>query len=316
MMNVKIICTAVAAVAAVGIWWWMRGDPDGGYVFRARFNAIQERICTVDGIEWHYGVADGKAVLVKAVRCGSQATEFALPSKLDGFPVTVVVGSVFRKDDPVRSLTIPEGVTDIALHAFSGVGVETLALPSSVTNLSVFNVVSCKKFIVSPDNPKYCSMNGMLCSRDGKVLLHGIGGDVRVPDGVERIDDGAFWHRSLVSVKLPDSVREIGCMAFLECGELRKVNLSPKVRNIAAWTFYGCTNLESVVIPSCVTNIDAYAFEGCKRLKEVAIPEGVVEIGHHAFANCESLESVTIPPSVKVIGDKAFSSCKNLSLCP
>lgn len=58
--------------------------------------------------------------------------------------------------------------------------------------------------------------------QDGKLVLHtytGTASSVRVPDGVEKIAEGAFKdHTGLTEVLLPDTLAEIGDQAFLNTG--------------------------------------------------------------------------------------------------
>ena len=245
-----------------------------------RFHSTRERSSTVGGIKWHYAVIDGEANIVKAVRRGPKpfSDSVVLPTNLDGYPVVGVWGSIFKNDDPVRSLVIPEGVKEIGGCAFDGVRLESVAIPSTVTNIDK-NALLCRnvrKFIVSPDNQNFREINGLVCTKDGKELIRCVGGDVIIPNGVDRIPDYAF---------------------------------------IGPFAFEGCLKLENVELPPGVTNIEDYAFEGCKQLKKIVIPDGVVEICRYAFANCESLESVTLPSTLQRIDGYAFSVCsRNLKM--
>ena len=314
-MKIKKACCAVAVAAAVaaGVSLWMRHDPDEGYCVRMRLNSARERTETIDGIRWHYGIVDGKALIVKAVRRGSGpfSDKLTLPAELGGCPVRAVCGSVFRQDDPVRSLTIPEGVTKIFENTFAGVKLESVSIPASVTNISS-NAVSSKtikEYVVSPDNPKFCAINKMILTKDGEELVCGVSGDVKIPEGVKRIPGWAFSNTTVTSVEIPVGLESLGDGAFDDCTELKSVSISPGVKVIPAFAFQGCLSLERVDLPPGVTNINAYAFEGCKSLKSIVIPEGVVQLEHHSFANCANLESVTIPSTVKYIACHAFSAC-------
>ena len=256
---------------------------------------------------------------MKAVRRGPKpfSDSVVLPTNLDGYPVAGVWGSIFKNDDPVRSLVIPEGVKEIGWCAFNGVRLESVAIPSTVTNIDK-NALSCRnvrKFIVSPDNQNFREINGLVCTKDGKELIRCVGGDVIIPNGVDRIPDYAFSGSDLRSVMIPEGVISIGDGAFNDCMELKSISIPPGVKNIGPFAFEGCLKLENVELPPGVTNIEDYAFEGCKQLKKIVIPDGVVEICRYAFANCESLESVTLPSTLQRIDGYAFSVCsRNLKM--
>ena len=309
-----IFCvTIILAVAAGAAWFWFGREPDSEYGMRVRFNSVPERTATVDGMKWHYAVVGGEAQIVKAVRRGAKpfSDHVVLPKELDGYPVAGVWGRIFKRNDPVRSLVIPEGVKEIGWSAFNGVRLDSVTIPSTVTNIDI-NALQCmnvRKYVVSPDNQDYCETNGLVCTKDGKSLVRCIGGDVTIPEGVTNIPSWAFSGSNLKSVVIPQGVVSIGMGAFTECKELKSISIPSGVTDVGAFAFKGCLSLEHVDFQPGVTNIEDYAFEGCKNLKKVVVPEGVVEICSYAFANCENLESVTLPSSVKRIGWYAFSCC-------
>ena len=309
-----IFCVTIILAIAVGAaWFWFSREPDSEYGMRVRFNSVPERTATVDGMKWHYAVVGGEAQIVKAVRRGAKpfSDHVVLPKELDGYPVTGVWGSIFKDNDPVRSLVIPEGVKEIGWCAFNGVRLDSVTIPSTVTNIGqdALQCMNVRKYVVSPDNQDYCETNGLVCTKDGKSLVRCIGGDVTIPEGVTNIPSWAFSGSNLKSVVIPQGVVSIGMGAFTECKELKSISIPSGVTDVGAFAFKGCLSLEHVDFQPGVTNIEDYAFEGCKNLKKVVVPEGVVEICSYAFANCENLESVTLPSSVKRIGWYAFSCC-------
>ena len=74
-------------------------------------------------------------------------------------------------------------------------------------------------FVVSEENPYYKSVNGVLYTRDGKILLsypeNRRGEHFDIPEGVEKIHSAAFYScNNLTSVKIPLSVSTIYDGAF------------------------------------------------------------------------------------------------------
>lgn len=100
----------------------------------------------------------------------------------------------------------------------------------------------------------------------------------------------AFEGSSITSITIPDSVTDIGMIAFGRC-----------------------TSLTSITIPDSVTSIGQYSFRGCSSLTSITIPNTVTSIKYEAFNGCTSLTSITIPNSVTYIGEEAFSGCLSLS---
>lgn len=129
------------------------------------------------------------------------------------------------------------------------------------------------------------------------------------------------------------AVTQIGSKAFCDCVSLISVKIPSTVKLIKDWAFSGCTQLTSVEIPEEIEYIDATAFYGCTTLpqtdglryagrflvcvadslkEEYTIQPGTRWIGANALSYLTSVRSVNIPSSVEVIGCFAFSCCPNL----
>ena len=123
----------------------------------------------------------------------------------------------------------------------------------------------------------------------------------------------SFFDSNIKSIKLPNSVTNIGNYAFAECRSLTSVTIPNSVTNIGEGVFNACSSLTSVTIPNSVTSIGGTAFGFCSNLTSVTIPNSVESIGYRAFWECSSLTSVTIPNSVTIIENYAFSGCTSLT---
>lgn len=95
-------------------------------------------------------------------------------------------------------------------------------------------------------------------------------------------------NKTLTSIKLPKTLKEIGSHAF-RC----------------------CKLTGNLIIPTGVTTIEMCAFADCNKLTgNLIIPEGVISVGELAFSNTYYVDggSLTIPASIKIIGNSAFPS--------
>lgn len=138
--------------------------------------------------------------------------------------------------------------------------------------------------IQNPDG-KLCSIDGMLYSRNGKLLYfcpRQRKGTVRIPDGTETICQNAFSVTQISELIIPASVKRLQKFA---CGD----------NNL----------LKKVIGGEGIVSFGQYAFYNCVRLTEFNLGKNVKLIGNAAFTNTE-LKTVDLPEGLKSVGDGAF----------
>ena len=171
------------------------------------------------------------------------------------------------------------------------------------------------------------------CDEDviGITKYNGSAANLDIPseiDGytVREIYDGAFREcTSLVSVKIPDTVENVGVGAFYGCSSLKSIDadknnsvyasengvLFNKNKDILVAYPMGKEDT-SYTVPDSVAVISETAFQYCTNLTTVIVPDSVEIIENEAFEFCYGLESITLPDSVKHIGNSAFFYCRSL----
>jgi len=269
------------------------------------------------GREGAYTIPEGILIIGEsAFQDCSGLTKVTIPDS-----VTSIRDFAFSSCQGLTSVTIPDSVTSIALRAFSYCsGLVSVTIPVSVTSIGENPFVQCPlSYIgVSPDNPTFEQMDGVLFDKQRKVLVSypgGREGTYTIPEGVQVIGDCAFEGCfNLTSVTIPNSVTSIADWAFGYCSGLTSVIIPNSVVSIGSYAFSGCDGLTNLTIGDSVTSIGNDAFEWCSGLTSVIIPNSVTSIGDGAFAWCSSLTSVTIPNSVTSIDDDAFEWCKKVTL--
>ena len=134
-------------------------------------------------------------------------------------------------------------------------------------------------------------------------------------------------------IVISDGIEVLGNGVFLNCKELKEVELPGTLKRIGTADPTGCpkilgtmtklegtfeyTALEEVVIPDSVKFIGEYAFSSCTKLRRVVLPDGLKEIKGYTFCWCKSLQEVEFPQDLKVVGIEAFEGCdvlKNVNL--
>lgn len=114
---------------------------------------------------------------------------------------------------------------------------------------------------------------------------------------LKSIERAAFWgsehvHPRFKEIKIPDSVETIGNGAFYECRDLERIALPSALQTLSSVTFYNCTALSEVTFPASLKTIESSAFSGCRNLSEVKLPASLKAIQSYVFDDCSSLETV------------------------
>jgi hypothetical protein len=249
--------------------------------------------------------------------------------------------NAFSECNSIVNAVVPEGVTEMKNILSNCEGLVSLTLPDSLQSISSVVCSECPNlatvyigksaatingdafvdcrsitsYVVSSENPYYKSIDGIIYSIDGSILviapnLHS--DNLTIPYGVTTIGDAVFNHcHGLISVSIPNSVTSIG-NSFGFCSSLTSITIPNSVTYIGDYTFTGCYNLASINIPEGITTIRSNTFLNCESLDSVSIPKSVTTIEERAFAYCTNLKTIVISNSVRNIDDIAFDEVKHI----
>lgn len=219
----------------------------------------------------------------------------------------------------LTDITLPEGLRSIEANAFYGCdSLESIHIPSSVTYIDSTAFSRCDgmmAFHVDQSNEAYCADDGVLYSKDMRVLVSfpkGRTGAFAVPDTVTRIKQEAFSGAMLTQIAIPHSVKIIEKYAFKYCRQLSAVELSYGLESIGEEAFYYCERLLKLEIPDSVTSIGPNTFYYCTALQEVKLSEGLSDLSDDLFYFCRSLSKIQMPKNLKTIGSRTFYDCRQL----
>jgi hypothetical protein len=226
----------------------------------------------------------------------------------------------------LSDIQLPETLTELGSAAFyECTSLTSIAIPQNVKALNEFTFIACSALedITIEGKLTYLGggvFNGTKWFSDqpdwvivqDKFLQTYVGTDTElvIPDGVEFICDRAFMGKSIQSVILSDSVKEIGSSAFAST-DLETINLN-QVETIGESALNGCKKLQSLTIPDTVTSIGGTIMSDCTALTDLKLSNSITSIPRNAFYNCTALTEINIPDSVTEIGRYAFSGCDSL----
>lgn len=224
-------------------------------------------------------------------------------------------------------------VTRIDDYAFYG-SFSSIAFSESLVSIGSMAFYGCYSLTsvdVPSENANFLSLDGVLFTKDGTVLiLYPAGKETAlytVPAEVTVIGDYAFSSSSsLSSVILPEGLKSIGIYAFGGCVSLSSISLPKNLMNIGENAFDGCYALTSIDVafdnPYFLSNdgilftkdkTSLIRYPAGKQTSSYSVPESVTTICDGAFNSCSSLTSIILPDGLTTIGIGAFSACVLLS---
>jgi serine/threonine protein kinase len=146
---------------------------------------------------------------------------------------------------------------------------------------------------------------------------------ISIPEGTDRIDEGAFAGCALTEVLLPASVTHFS-NAVYQCPTLVSIGVDPANqvfksidgllydKEVAAILRCPEGRAKPVVLPSKIHHVGRMAFHHCLNLSEINLPDGVNFIGQMAFYRCTKLERIVIPSGVNKLEAQTFVDCPRL----
>ena len=344
---------------------------DGGPSNPGYFTDIADTAVVIDDII-QFADANVKAICVKSWDTNSDGelskSEAATVSSLNGVftnnrgitsfdefqyftGVTEIGSGEFMYCESLTSIILPTTVQVIEQNAFFCCNIENFRIPASVTTINDGLYASSKYFEVDADNAHFCSVDGVVFTKDMTTLVvypNKEGESYTIPETVVTIGSTAFYTNPyLKSVVIPDGLKTIGRSAFRYCKLFESVNIPEGVESIGGDSFEG-TALTSFTFPKTVTYIGEGVLSDCDMLTEiivdpenenycsidgalytkdgtvimvypagkpvasVTVPEHVRDIATCAFYGNDIIESVTINKEVESIGWFAFIGCPKL----
>lgn len=244
-----------------------------------------------------------------------------------GIPMGIktVAPYAFSSCKGLMRVTMNGGCEEVGNNAFSNCqDLQVVSFPGTIKRIGDNAFYNCKNLesINMPDGVesvgencfRYCNaLTGGVYNEDCFFYLsEEVTGDFSIPGNPKKIAPNAFAYGKITTLKIPESVKEIGKMAFYYNTGLQRVEMPSRLDVLGDNAFSGCQALEEAVIPEGVHKIGDYMFGGSSALKKVTLPETLDSIGHYAFQYCPALGEIQLPAGLKFIGSSAFLDCTAL----
>ncbi len=215
-------------------------------------------INNVESISYNFVVSDNALYtrdMKKLISYFGKDSKFVIPQGVE-----IIGKRAFADKYNLIDILFPESLCRIEDEAFIYcTRLSKIALPESVTTIGTRCFYGCANLtqiqslgIVSVI--KECTFMG--CNITMLTL----------PNSLVQIEDNAFnSNKELQKVKLPDSLREIGCSCFAYCG-VSNISLNNNLQKIGDFCFFKCP-IDKLQIPPHVKSIGINPFIGTKHIE-------------------------------------------------
>lgn len=231
----------------------------------------------------------------------------------------------------LKQIQLPEQLKGIGDLAMSAIDLETLELPSNITQIGanafsdnpnlecvVYNAVAPAPILQCVFDGTKCPHNGVLYIPEGSLQTY-LESDIwkEFSQIVEGIIDISKLNITVDGIKYKVKGTELTIVGY-DQSELPSEIIIPakidfdnreyKVTEIAEKAFE-CINAESIKVGYNVRILGEFSFSGCS-VDHIELPEGLTKIPFACFSGA-SMKDINLPESLKVIGN-AFQGCYNL----
>lgn len=287
--------------------WYVDNTYEAGVRIGGQEYPVYVTICaSTEHNSYEYLVQNGQVIITG---CTAETTLLQIPETINGYPVVGVtgLGKALRYAEEIR---FPDSVTMLSASLFweTNLPLKKLCLGSGISSLtqdSVWELSKLEWIEVSPENPYYTGIGGVVYDEEVTALLvipAALQGSHVVPDSVTDVENLIYMN----SETPPDVQLGSGVTDYkMVDGVIYNADMTSVIRVTASAA-------GEYVMPDSVEWINEFAFSG-SNLTSVVLSNNVVNITYGAFFNSPLLEEITIPASVQSVEPVAFGGCNALN---
>ena len=209
---------------------------------------------------------------------------------------------------------LPYFPAELGIPSFEGcVALERISLPGTLSAIPANEFKGCRSLssIVIPDNVTVIGAGAF----EGCTALQYFNSPLATDDKQFLVYNQhllAFAPANHYYVKIPDGINVINEGVFKNCSNIKSLQLSSTIE-IGANAFYGCTSLLSLDLVSSIESIGDSAFYGCTQLRSVYSQNAVPPVlGSNVFDACDG--DLKIFVSETVASDYSATSWSNYDI--
>ena len=161
----------------------------------------------------------------------------------------------------LKSLTFEEGVEEIGMNGFAGLGIQSVELPDSIKQFGAGAFSRCY-------NLK----------------------QVKFPKRITEISPYCFCETYLENLDIPDSVTSLGQKAFADCKLLKSVDFPSNLSVVESECFSGCSSIQSIDFKEGLETVKEGVFKGCRKLDRIYFPDSIKTISYSIIESCNGVD--------------------------
>ncbi len=140
------------------------------YYQRCTFAIIEDTLVKYKSYDKNVTIPQGVVTIGEEAFANSYVRSVIIPSG-----VKEIKRDAFLRAQSLKSVSLPDTLEFLGESAFEHCqSLESIYIPASLTAIGNRAFANCPKlyFTVDENNPEYCSIDGMLCTKNGEIVTH------------------------------------------------------------------------------------------------------------------------------------------------